>query len=298
MAAKKPAKIRLSLTKSQIQAGVGAELLSLCQSATEDGTLSKDEILALKSWLETNRTSDLPAIAFLIATVQRIAAEGKVTKDERQELYKAIETVLPPEARKQAVAHRKVVEAKEMARDFAEREAQKRRAREERERNRPIASANFMVAGVYYEGRPEIISRYVDDGDQVFLVRDPHNKYSRNAIEVRLDNGMQIGFVPEDDAVDLAPFFDQGCVHRAYITKVLTGGRVPIPVVQACLYSEDANIEGAISASSIPEKQFGFPIQSFKLKRQFGCLSVIVFVCLPFLLGMAWLLIFQEGIAS
>src|SRR5687767_7675509 len=107
MAANKP---RISLTKSQIQAGLGAELLVLCQSVTEDGSLSKDEILALRTWLQTNRTASLPAIDFLATTLERIIADGKVTRDEREELYRAIEFVLPPEARKGATAQRKAAE--------------------------------------------------------------------------------------------------------------------------------------------------------------------------------------------
>src|SRR5262245_12512233 len=227
MASKRPSKPRLSLTKTQIQAGIGAELLALCQSMTEDGSLSKDEIIALRSWLAANRSSDLPAVAFLTGTVEHIIADGKVTKDERRDLYKAIEAVLPPEARKQAAEKRKVAEAREVGLERAQRQEQRRQEQEERERKRPVASANFMVAGVHYEGRPEVIRQYVEDGDHVYLARDPHNRYSRNAVEIRLRNGMQIGFVPEDDAVDLAPLLDQGCPHQAHVTRSSPAGASP-----------------------------------------------------------------------
>jgi hypothetical protein len=122
---------RKSLTKSQIQAGIGAELLTLCQTMTADGVLSDAEITALRNWLEENRSSDLPAICFLITTVEKIMADGKVTKEERLELYKAIE--------KESIREQK--------------ELQKQHEREERERQRPVESANFMVAGVHVEGR-------------------------------------------------------------------------------------------------------------------------------------------------
>lgn len=250
-----PRKPRLSLTKSQLQTGVGAELLALCQAVTEDGVLSKEEIVALRRWLTVNRAADLPAVAFLVATVERIIADGKVTRDEVQDLYAAIEAVLPPEARKQAVSARRAAEAEERAQEIAEREEEKRQAREERERNRPVASANFMVAGVHYEGRPAVIRRHVGGGETVYLVRDHGNRFSRNAVEVRLANGMQIGFVPEAEAVDLAPLLDRGCPHRASVTKVLTGGRVPVPVVQAYLHDPAATVEGLVSAASVPPKQ-------------------------------------------
>jgi hypothetical protein len=199
---------------------------------TEDGSLSKQEIVDIRDWLVRNRDSDLPAVQFLFETLKRIVADGIVTKEERTELYKAIETVLPVEARKQAKEQRQEVETL----------------------NGPVWSANFMVAGVFYEGRAAIISRFVHDGDRVFLVRDRANKFSRNAVEVRLQNGLQIGFVPEEEAVDAAPYFDQGFWHRALCTKILTGGRSPIPVVQAYLHRAEARIEGAVPESGVPSR--------------------------------------------
>lgn len=252
MAAKKP---RLSLTKSQILAGAGAELLALCQTVTEDGSLSKKEIVELREWLESNRSSELPAIEFLASTLERILADKKVTVGELAQLYAAIEMVLPPEARRVAVSQRKAVEAEEKARERQEREALKQQDREEREKSRPLSSLNFMVAGVHYEGRAAIIEEHVEEGDTVYLARDPDNQFSRNAVEVRLRNGLQIGFVPEMDASDVAPFLNQGLPHIAHVTKILTGGRAPIPVVQAYVHREDAGIEGLVFPKDVPEKQ-------------------------------------------
>jgi hypothetical protein len=261
-----PKKQRVSLTKAQIQEGAGAELLTLCQTITADGVLTAAELTELRAWLKTNRSSDLPAIGFLVTTLERILADGKITKDEQKELYNAIEKVLPPEGRRDAVTQRKAVEAEEKAQarqqreaqkqhEREEKEAQRQREREERERRRPLYSVNFMVAGVHYEGRPEVIRRYAHDGDRVFLARDPDNRYSRNAIEVRLANGYQIGFVPEDFAPEAAPVLDLGAPHTAVITKVLRGGRVPIPVVQAYLYRTDADVEDLVFPADVPAKR-------------------------------------------
>ncbi len=253
------ARTRLSLTKADIQAGVGAELLALCQSVTEDGRLQKQEIVELTLWLRRNRGSDLPAIAHLAETVERIIADGRVTRDEHDELYKAIETVLPPDVRRDAVASRKAVESERKARDREARAAGKALEREikaqERERDRPVASLNFMVAGVHYEGRAEVISAHVRQGDPAYLARDPANRFSRNAIEVRLANGMQIGFVPEMDARRTARVLDAGNPHVAYVTKVLTGGRAPIPVVQADIHNADAVVDGLIFPNQVPPKR-------------------------------------------
>lgn len=234
---------RVSMTKSQLQSAAAVDLLSLCQTVTEDGRLCKEEIIALKDWLRAHRESDLPAVGFLFETVETIIADGLVTKQERHELYEAIKKVLPPEARTQArKARTKLIAARrEHVRQMKEsqREAEKR----ERERNRPLCSVDFMVAGVHFEERGEVIDRYLACGDRVYLVRDPRNQYSRNAIAVRLENRLQIGFVPEDYAVDVAPHLDRGCPHHASCKKILTGGRTPIPVVIAKIYRPDASMD-------------------------------------------------------
>ena len=277
-------KHRLSLTKTQLQTSVAAELLNLCQSVTEDGHLSNEEVLALKTWLEENRNADLPAIDFLTTTVQKIIADGIVTKEESRLLYKAIEIVLPPEVRKESVERRKEVEAKGKILARLERETQKQKEKEERELNYPLSSANFMVAGVRFEGRPEVIRSYAKPDEQVYLVRDRQNKYSRNAIEVRLKNGMQIGYVPEDDAVYLAPYLDKESKHYGYITKILTGGRSPIPVVEAYIYKPETLVKGAVRESEVPGKQL------FSTGKGRGCLVIALLILALILFGVGILL--------
>jgi HIRAN domain len=294
MASQKP---RISLSKAQAQVGVGAELLALCQSVTEDGSLSNDEIAALRTWLEANRASDLPAIGFLVATLERILADGKVIKDETVERYKAIEKVLPPEARKEAQANRKTVEAEENAKAREEKEAQKQQKREEKERNRRIMSANFIVAGVHYEGRGTIIDEFVNEDDLVFLARDRNNRFSRNAIKIRLHNGFQIGFLPEVDAVDWAPYLDDGCPHLAYVTKILTGGRTSIPVVQAYLYGKEATVDGLVFPHDVPAKrafkqravasnEVDFGVQTPARTQKTGCLGLTLLAMIPIVAGI------------
>lgn len=243
---------RVSLTKTQRQTEIGVELISLCQSFTEDGSLSDEEIHGLRAWLEANQSSDLPAISFLIETVQKVLEDGKVTKEERQAVYKALETVLPPEIRKEAVARRREIELDEKNYQRALRDQEKQEKREEREQNRTIGSWNFMVAGVRYEDRPALIEKNVRADNIAFLKRDKFNKHSRNAIEVLTQNGVMIGFVPEDDAVDMAPLFDQGCRYEAFFTKVLSGGRTPIPVVQTYVYGANATVEGSLTQADTP----------------------------------------------
>ena len=177
---------RLSITKLQRQSAAGADLIALCQTMTEDGSLSNEEVAALRQWLTDHQSTDLPARTYLFQTVERIVADGQVTVDERKELYRAIESILPPDLRTPVRARRRDVEKAATDQARAEREAAKEAVREERERNKPVGSWNFMVAGVRYEGRPDVIKRYVTPDDTAYLVRDRKNRFSRNAVEVRI----------------------------------------------------------------------------------------------------------------
>jgi hypothetical protein len=230
---------RISLTKTQLRTELGAELLSLCESVTADGTVTPDEAQALRQWLDDSQGIDLPAASYMREVVARAIADGQITREECREVYRAVEAVLPPEVRRTAVANRRGVEAAKKAQARAAREQE----RLERQRNAPIASANFMVAGCRYEGRPGIIARHANAGDPVRLSRDVGNRFSTHAIGVQLEGGQQIGFVPEEIATELAPELDAGARCAAYMTKILTGGRSPIPVVQARLYAADSTID-------------------------------------------------------
>lgn len=244
---------RISLKKSDLQGGPGTDLLELCQTVTEDGSLSDVEIDLLHKWLIENRSTDLLAIDVLTPLVESIIRDGKVTKAERTELHRTLEKVLPPELRAVSVAKRRIADAEAREAVKAAKALEKEQRAAERLLNAPIGGANFMVAGVRYEGRDQVISRYARVGDTVFLVRDPGNQYSRHAIQVRLTNDMQIGFVPEDDATDLALLLDEGALQKAIITKILTGGRSPIPVVDVDLYDQAAQIPDAVAQTTVSE---------------------------------------------
>jgi hypothetical protein len=244
---------RVSLTKTQRVSGAGAELLSLCQVVTTDGSLSDEEISSLRAWLQEHKNDDLPAISHLTKVVETILADGRVTSEERRELYSALEAVLPPDVRETAKRARRSVEEKEKDRLRLQRNLDKERERDERERNYPIEHWDFMVAGCRYDGRPALIARYAEPDAPAYLVRDPGNSHSKNAVEVRTVTGPQIGFVPEEDAVELAPLLDAGHPYRARIKKILSGGRYPIPVVVAELYRKDAEVPNLVRlADTVP----------------------------------------------
>jgi hypothetical protein len=228
----------------------------LCQTMTADGRLGDEEVITLRDWLATHRESDLPAIAFLTTTAEMILADGKVTPAERLALYEAIETVLPPDIRVSVKGARVTADriAKNEHRIALEAE------REELARDFAIETWDFPVAGVRFEGRVDVSRRYAQEGDVAYLIRDRHNRQSRHAIEVRLSNGMQVGFVPEEHAVDIAPLLDGGYRHGATIKRLWTweGGDIPIPIIVASIFKPDATRRDALLERDVPAAQKGF----------------------------------------
>lgn len=230
---------RKALSKLQRVTAAGAELIALCQTITEDGRLVEEEVAALRQWLAENDGTPLPAIEFLRETVERVVADGKITSVELQEVYAAIETVLPRDIRATVRGSRVAVEraASEAARDAWAK----------------VSRWDFMVAGVRYEGRAAVIRQFARPDDQVFLIRDRFNEHSRNAVEVCLSNGKRAGYVPEDYAIELAPLLDSGYQPRAHIKKILwTRQRAPIPVVIAFIHPPDAVLDAPRATATIP----------------------------------------------
>ena len=64
------------------------------------------------------------------------------------------------------------------------------------------------VVGVTYENRQSVVAQ-LTEGEQLWLLREPHNPYDRNAIRVERQNGQQIGYLSREFATSLAPEFDR-----------------------------------------------------------------------------------------
>ena len=86
------------------------------------------------------------------------------------------------------------------------------------------------VAGVSF--RQQEISECIE-GDDVELVREPDNRHDSNAIRVDSDYG-QIGYIPSETAVSLAPKMDRGNAVHAYI-EAITGGTDDKPTMGVVL---------------------------------------------------------------
>ena len=105
----------LSLSHAELCTQLGAELLSLCQSATADGRLTPEELDGLRRWLHEAESAEMPAAKHLRSVIRKVLADGKITPDEYREVHRAVEAVLPFDDRRQAMSARLEVEAAESA---------------------------------------------------------------------------------------------------------------------------------------------------------------------------------------
>jgi hypothetical protein len=48
---------RVSITKLQRHTAGGADLISLCQTITDDGHLADEEVMALRQWVDDNASA-------------------------------------------------------------------------------------------------------------------------------------------------------------------------------------------------------------------------------------------------
>ena len=196
-----------ALSAADVATGLGAELLSLCQTATADGRLEPEELAGLRQWLDDAESARLPAARHLSRVIERVLADGRITPEEYEEVYRALESILPLEARRAALNARLGAQAQ----DEAAARAVRQRLPDARRRGTRLASATFMVAGVRHQGRAATIA-------------------------VKLPGGQQLGFVPKDEARQLAPLLDGGCRYTAQISEIIGTSRSRVPVVHADMY--------------------------------------------------------------
>lgn len=74
----------------------------------------------------------------------------------------------------------------------------------------------FHAHGIMHGNRQDAISRCVR-GESLQLIREPQNPCDKNAIRILRASGEDVGYVPRDDAADLAPKMDQGQSVRAEV---------------------------------------------------------------------------------
>ena len=71
------------------------------------------------------------------------------------------------------------------------------------------------------------------------IVPEPNNPHDECAVAVTLVDGRRIGYVPRTDSEDVSGCIDDGGYYVATVKKILTGGRVPVPVIVLQFYRPD-----------------------------------------------------------
>lgn len=78
------------------------------------------------------------------------------------------------------------------------------------------------IAGTtYYKGHERIPRLRI--GDVLKLIREPGNKYDKNAIRINNGSGDQLGHIPRLDAVVLALLMDAGKEPKALVIGIVRG---------------------------------------------------------------------------
>jgi hypothetical protein len=238
--------------QGQLPSSAALELLSICLSIGPDGRIAEEEIRALRHWSTANIGNDIPAIRFLHSTLERVRAAGIITTRDRQSIARLMETFLPPTDRRYATALYRHLDLKSRQRLWQDLAKARQNAGQQRPLNRPIHFADFIVAGTRHHNRAAIITETVKQGSPAYLRREWKPALSEWSVAVLNDRGECIGYVPEDEALDIAPLLDNGALHSALIKKVLHFETGIVPVVTARLFEAQAPNTGAISQEQLP----------------------------------------------
>jgi len=177
-------------TGNESQPYVGAELLSLCQTAMEDGRLSARELQSLRTLREGRMRDQLAELPYIGQILDQILHTGQVMPGQLRTLQQTLEPCLPAELTRRR-AKLRVVDP-----DWQPGEVEDTG---DRLRNEVLASARFTVAGCLSDRHASTIRRHARAGQPVLLVREPDDA-NPHAIRVCTASGKPIGFVPAQHA--------------------------------------------------------------------------------------------------
>jgi hypothetical protein len=220
---------RESLSPARRATPAGIDILALCRSLPPDGRLSKDDVELLRDWADRYHDVSLPAQEYLSGVVTKALADEVLTADERDWVYFAVEPVLPVQLRRSTQDQRRIAELLKAESDG---------------RLDATLSFDFLLAGVHRDGRWQTIQSRVKAGDAVYLVQSPADAPRDERVRVVLPSGECIGFVPEEDALPIAPEVARGARVEASIRKILAGGQHPIPVIGGRVHCSASTLDG------------------------------------------------------
>lgn len=81
------------------------------------------------------------------------------------------------------------------------------------------------VVGMSHVERIEELTRNLDCGSELELVREPKNRYDSNAVAVHLPGGERIGYIPRDRNTDIARLIDKGRTLALSVVNLEAGYR-------------------------------------------------------------------------
>jgi hypothetical protein len=243
---------RVTLSKAHQSVPAGQELIALLTTLSADGQVTREEVTQLRAWLEVDRGVDFPACAFLYELIDTISADGNISEEELDTLALGIERVLPADVRAEAAAKRKAHLATRRVAVRAQRQEAREQERnlrlQERERSRPLHRGDFVVMGARRsEERREGCAALIV-GESITLEREPDNRHDANAILVFGPDGSELGYVPRDDARDMAPLIDASAQIEASVKKLIEtedGDVIPVVISVLRRAEHDATVEGA-----------------------------------------------------
>ncbi len=88
----------------------------------------------------------------------------------------------------------------------------------------PTGTIKTKIVGVTFsnpggKSRQKLLKR-CKKGDALLLIREPKNRYDRNAIKVCTQSHKQLGYISRELAEDMAPLMDEGNRASAQILNV------------------------------------------------------------------------------
>jgi len=139
--------------------------------------------------------------------------------------------VLPPDTRKAAKNARRGVESKREEAERVRTRGPQSKAPRPEEPGWTEVDFEFQVAGAQYEGRDQIVARFVTTGMSVRLVPEPRNPFDPNAVQVNTADGRMFGYVPKRISSAVAHHIGTGWFYSARVTEILADGGAPVPLI-------------------------------------------------------------------
>ena len=260
---------RQNQPRSRRETPAGIDIVALCRSLPADGRLSNDDVDTLKDWASRYHDIVLPSQEYISIVIQKAIAERVITADERDSVYRVVEPVLPVQLRKRPHEQRRVAEIQKAL---------------EEGRDDATLSFDFLLAGVHLEGHWQTIKARVRVGDVVQLVQHKALRSRDRRVRVVLSTGECIGFVPDEDALPIAPELARGARIEGTVKKILAGGQYPIPVVGGKFLCSASTLDGELSEPSAQEP-------SPEVRSRFK--TIVLIACLTGALLLASLVVWR-----